>query len=66
MTTGGEPAYEPRPLSGGACLPPASAATTADGAVLPFVVPYDSIAERPLVLVLEAAGGSSARIELDV
>lgn len=64
----GDPvAYEPEPLDRGECLPPASAGTTAEGAVVPFHVPFRSVQERPLTLVLEGRDGERvARVELDV
>jgi hypothetical protein len=61
-----ELAYEPRPLGAGECIPSESAATTADGAVLAFIVPFDSTAEGPMILVIEGAGRAEKRIELDL
>ena len=56
-------AYGPRELAPGDCLPrPDSAAdATFGGSVLVFSVPFDSIGERPMVLVIE-----DARIQLDL
>jgi hypothetical protein len=56
-------AYRPRELDPGDCQPrPESAAdATFGGSVLVFSVPFDSIGERPMVLVIE-----DARIQLDL
>ena len=61
-----ELAYHPRPLQAGACLPSESAATTADGAVLAFIVPFESTAERPMILVIRGKGAAERRIRLDL
>jgi hypothetical protein len=61
-----ELAYDPRPLEAGECIPSESAATKADGAVLAFIVPFESTAERPMILVIEGAAGAEQRIELDL
>jgi hypothetical protein len=61
-----EHAYDPRPIGADHCLPPDTTPTTADGAVVAFIVPFESTAERPLVLVIKARTGEDARIELDL
>jgi hypothetical protein len=64
-------AYRPRAIAPDRCLPDpdSAAARTADGMALVFRVPFDSAAERPLVLELRGAGDGDAgraRIILDL
>jgi hypothetical protein len=60
-------AYTPVELEPGECAPaPASAADrTFDGAALVFEVPFESTAERPMILeIADPTGSGAARIQL--
>jgi hypothetical protein len=61
--------YTPVELQADECAPPAGSAAdrTFDGAALVFEVPFESTAERPMVLEIAGPTGSGAvRIQLDL
>jgi hypothetical protein len=67
--TADEYEYAPVELEPGECTPaPGSAADrTFDGAALVFDVPFESTAERPMILeIADPTGSGTARIQLDL